>query len=325
MALDSSYKRRVKDPNVLTVGQFFALHADLLTLKLVAGAEGMNRPIREGSVNRLGLVLTGFFQFFASQRVQIIGKSEMAYLRSLKPQERRERIQAIFEKKIPCVIFSRNIRPHAFMIEEAERYGVPLFRSEVQTIRLVNKVAIALEQDFAPTTSVHSSMVDIQGVGVLIRGESGIGKSECVLGLVERGYSLVADDVTRIKCIEDSELMATSADLTRHYMEVRGLGIINVASIFGASSIRNSKRIDLVVTLHDWAKLDDIDRIGLEQKYFEILQIKIPHVTIPVRSGRDIAGLIEVAALDQKLKSMGHHSASEFNERLLDKMQDNDA
>jgi len=320
----SRSSEKPRSGSAVTVGQFYALHADLLNLKLVAGAEGMNRTIKEGSVNRLGLVLTGFFQFFAANRVQIIGKSEMAYLRSLVPEERRERVRAIFEKKIPCVIFARNIRPHAFMLEEAENYGVPLFRSEVKTIRLVNKVAIALEQDFAPSVSMHGSMVDIQGVGVLITGESGIGKSECVLGLIERGYSLVADDITRIKLIDDSELMATSADLTRHYMEVRGLGIINVANIFGASSIRNAKRIDLVVSLLDWSKIEQVERTGLDQEYFEILQIQVPHVRIPVRSGRDIAGLIEVAALDQKLKSMGHHSAAEFNERLLDRMRQND-
>ncbi|MEM6820709.1 MAG: HPr(Ser) kinase/phosphatase [Verrucomicrobiota bacterium] len=319
--------QRKKQPNSpqVTVGQFYALHSELLDLKLVAGAEGMDRLITEGSVNRLGLVLTGFYQFFANRRVQIIGKSEMAYLRSLDMEVRRERVRAIFEKKVPCVIFARNIKTPQFFLEEAERYRIPIFRSEVKTMRLVNKVAIALEQDFAPTVTMHSSMVDIQGVGVLILGESGIGKSECVLGLVERGYSLVSDDITKIKCIEDAELMATSADLTRHYMEVRGLGIINVASIFGASSIRNSKRIDLVVTLKDWSKLENIDRTGLDQEYYEILQIKIPHVTIPVRSGRDISGLIEVAALDQKLKSLGHHSASEFNERLLSKMHESDS
>jgi len=165
----------------LSVGQFFALHEELLSLKLVAGAEGMDRQIKEGSVNRLGLALTGFHKFFAASRVQIIGKSEMAYLRSLDQSVRQERIREVFSKKIPCIIFARNIKPPAFFIEEAERYGVPIFRSQIKTIRLVNKVAIALEQDFAPSTSMHSSMVDIHGVGVLIRGESGIGKSECVL------------------------------------------------------------------------------------------------------------------------------------------------
>jgi len=308
-----------KSPTV-TVGQFYALHSESLKLRLVAGAEGMSRPIREGSVNRLGLVLTGFYRHFAWRRVQIVGMSEMSYLRSLSAETRKERIRAVFERKVPCVIFARNLKPPSYILEEAERYRIPVFRSSIITMRLVNSVAIALEEDFAPSMTIHSSMVDIQGVGVLIMGESGIGKSECVLGLIERGYSLVADDITRIKCLEGLHLMATSADITRHYMEVRGIGIINVASIFGACSIRNTKEVNLVVSLKDWNSAGDIDRTGLDQQYYELLQIKVPHVIIPIRSGRDIAGLVEVAALDQKLKSMGHHSAAEFNQRLMDQM-----
>ncbi len=172
------------------------------------------------------------------------------------------------------------------------------------------------EMDFAPSTSVHGSMVDIQGIGVLIRGKSGVGKSEAVLGLIERGYSLVADDVTRFTCIEGRDLRGTSSDLTRHHMEVRGLGIINVGAMFGVGSIRLAKRLDLVATLKDWAEMGDIDRTGLEGAHYEILGIRIPHVIVPVRPGRDVARLIEVAALDAKLKAMGHHSAADFNERL---------
>lgn len=314
-------KSGVEGPT-LTVGQFYALHAGVLQLKLVAGAEGMNRKITEGSVNRIGLAITGFLKYFASRRVQIVGNSEIAYIRSLEPEERRQRIRAVFEHKIPCVIFARDIPVPEFFLEEAERYRIPVFTSPIKTMRLVNSVTICLEEDFAPTTSLHGSMVDIQGVGVVIMGKSGIGKSECVLGLIERGYSLVADDVTRVKCIEGRELMGTASDLTRHYIEVRGIGILNVASIFGASSIRHSKRIDLVVTLKDWAEVENVDRIGLDQDFYEILQIKVPHVTIPVRSGRDLSGLVEVAALDQKLKSMGHNSAFEFNQNLLNRMSD---
>lgn len=313
-------KKKNETPQV-SVGEFYARHSGTIQLKLVAGAEGMNRIISEGSVNRLGLALTGFYKFFANNRIQLIGKSEMAYIRDMAEDLRRKRFRELFEKKVPCLVFARNIKPPAFVLEEAEHYGVPVFTSPTVTMRLVNAVTICLESDFAPSTSLHSSMVDIQGVGVLITGESGIGKSECVLGLIERGYSLVSDDITRIKCIEGRELVGTSADLTRHYIEVRGIGIINVASIFGASSIRHQKSINLVVTLKEWAKLENVDRIGLDQQHYEILQIKIPHVTIPVRSGRDLAGLVEVAALDQKLKSIGHFSAHEFNERLLKKMQ----
>jgi HPr kinase/phosphorylase len=164
-------------------------------------------------------------------------------------------------------------------------------------------------------------MVDIMGIGTLIRGSSGIGKSECVLGLVERGHSLVSDDMTRFRAMEGRELIGTSPDLTRHHMEIRGLGVINVMHIFGVGSVRLEKRLDLIVTLRDWQELEEVDRIGLDQEYYEILEILVPHITIPVRTGRDLARLVEVAALDQKLKSMGHNSAIEFNQRLLNLMQ----
>ncbi|MEM9445989.1 MAG: HPr(Ser) kinase/phosphatase [Verrucomicrobiota bacterium] len=305
----------------ITVGQFYSGHAGALSLKLAAGSRGMDRVISEGSVNRLGLALTGFFKYFANRRVQLIGSSEMAYIRSLSARTRKERIRSILAHKIPCIIISRNIKPPQDLLDAAEHSGVPLFISPIKTMRLVNAVTICLESDFAPTASEHGSMVDIHGVGALIRGESGIGKSECVLGLIERGYSLVSDDITRFRLIEGRDLMGTSAELTRHYIEVRGIGIINVASIFGASSIRYKKQLDLVVTLIEWDRLEEVDRIGLDQKYYEILQIKVPHVTIPVRPGRDLAGLVEVAALDQKLKLMGQFAANEFNDRLVSKMQ----
>ena len=189
------------------------------------------------------------------------------------------------------------------------------------TMKFINAATIALEMDFSPTVSEFGSMVDILGVGVLIRGASGIGKSECVLGLIERGHSLVSDDVTRITLLESRELMATAPTLTRNHMEVRGIGIINVANIFGIGSIRIEKRLDLVVTLKDWDDLEEVDRIGLDQEFYEILKLPMPHVTIPVRPGRDIARLIEVAAMDQKLKGLGQNSAMEFNAKLLNLME----
>jgi HPr kinase/phosphorylase len=189
------------------------------------------------------------------------------------------------------------------------------------TMRFINAATIAMEADFSPTVTEFGSMVDILGVGVLIRGQSGIGKSECVLGLIERGYSLVADDVTRVKSFEGRELMATAPDLTRYHMEVRGIGIINVASVFGIGSIRVEKRLDMVVTLQDWQELEEVDRIGLDQEFYEILKLKVPLVTIPVRPGRDIARLVEVAAMDQKLKGLGRNSAADFNDKLLNLME----
>jgi HPr kinase/phosphorylase len=187
-------------------------------------------------------------------------------------------------------------------------------------MRFINAATIAMELDFSPSVTEFGSMVDVLGIGVLIRGQSGIGKSECVLGLIERGYSLVADDVTRVTSLEGRELIATAPELTRYHMEVRGIGIINVASVFGIGSIRIEKRIDLVVTLQEWQEIEEVDRIGLDQEFYEILKLQVPHITIPVRPGRDMARLIEVAAMDQKLKGLGRNSAAEFNAKLVSLM-----
>ena len=311
----------MKKPLTVSVEHFYTQHAARLQLKLVAGQEGMGRLIREGAVNRLGMALTGFIKYFAFRRVQLIGKSEISYFHTLDLATRQARIRAILDRKIPCIVFSRDNRPPAIILKEAQKAKVPIFISPIPTPRLVNLITLCLEEDFAPTTSEHGSMVDIMGVGVLIRGESGVGKSECALGLVERGYSLVADDVTRLRLLEGRELMATSAEVTRTFMEVRGIGIINVAAIFGGRAIRTEKRLDLVVTLAEWDKVGDIERTGLDQQFYEILGLKIPHVRIPIRPGRDLAGLVQVAALDQKMKTMGQFSALEFNEKLMSRLK----
>jgi HPr kinase/phosphorylase len=221
------------------------------------------------------------------------------------------------------MVFSRSYRVPQSVVDIATAQNVPVFRTPLQTRHLINAATIALEDDFAPSSSEYGSMVDINGIGVLIKGASGVGKSECVLGLIERGHQLVADDVTRVRNIEGLELSATALELGRSYMEVRGLGIIDVPAIFGIGSIRLEKQLDMVCTLKAWEELDDIERIGLDQEYLEILGIRIPHVTIPVRSGRDIARLVEVAALDQRMKSMGRNSALEFNRKLINYMQRN--
>jgi len=311
----------MKKPLTVSVEHFHNQHAARLQLKLVVGEEGMGRLIREGAVNRLGMALTGFIKYFAFRRIQLIGKSEVSYFQSLDAPTRQARIRAILDRKIPCIVFSRDNRPPAVILKEAQRAKVPIFISPIPTPRLVNLITLCLEEDFAPSTSEHGSMVDIMGVGVLIRGESGVGKSECALGLVERGYSLVADDITRLRLLEGRELMATSAEVTRTFMEVRGIGIINVAAIFGGRAIRTVKRLDLVVTLEEWDKVEEIERTGLDQQFYEILGLKIPHVRIPIRPGRDLAGLVQVAALDQKMKTMGQFSALEFNEKLMSRLK----
>jgi len=208
----------MKKPLTVSVEHFYNQHAARLQLKLVVGEEGMGRLIREGAVNRLGMALTGFIKYFAFRRIQLIGKSEVSYFQSLDAPTRQARIRAILDRKIPCIVFSRDNRPPAVILKEAQRAKVPIFISPIPTPRLVNLITLCLEEDFAPSTSEHGSMVDIMGVGVLIRGESGVGKSECALGLVERGYSLVADDITRLRLLEGRELMATSAEVTRTFM-----------------------------------------------------------------------------------------------------------
>jgi HPr kinase/phosphorylase len=314
--------KRGKNP-VIQVGEFYARHAEVLQMKLVGPAIGFDRKIREPTINRPGLALSGFFIYFAGKRIQVLGNAEVSYLKSLDPAEQEKRCHQLCEQHIPCVVVSRSLPVPKALTDAAAQYQIAIFRTPMVTMRFINAATIALEMDFAPTTNEHGSMVDIMGTGTLVRGSSGVGKSECVLGLIERGYSLVSDDVTRFRAIEGRELVGTAPDLTRYHMEVRGLGIINVASIFGVGSIRLEKRLDLVATLRDWQELEEVDRIGLEQEFYEILGIRIPHITIPVRTGRDLARLVEVAALDQKLKSLGQNSAVEFNQRLLNLMQTN--
>jgi HPr kinase/phosphorylase len=314
--------KRGKNP-VVQVGEFYARHAEVLQMKLIGPAIGFDRKIREPTINRPGLALSGFFIYFAGKRIQVLGNAEVSYLKSLDVAEQEKRCHQLCEQHIPCIVVSRSLPVPKALADSAAHFQIALFRTPMVTMRFINAATIALEMDFAPTTVEHGSMVDIMGTGTLIRGSSGVGKSECVLGLIERGYSLVSDDVTRFRAIEGRELVGTAPDLTRYHMEVRGLGIINVASIFGVGSIRLEKRLDLVVTLRDWQELEEVDRIGLEQDYYEILGIRIPHITVPVRTGRDLARLVEVAALDQKLKSLGQNSAVEFNQRLLNLMQTN--
>ena len=314
----------------VSVGDFYERHADGLEMELAAGKGGLARLIREPTINRPGLALSGHYSYFANKRAQIIGSAELSYLQSLAPTEREDCIRRFFAANFPCLVIARQTKKKnskrrstipALIARLGEQAGVPVFRTPMITMKFINAATIALETDFAPRKSEHGSMVDIMGIGVLVRGDSGIGKSECVLSLLGLGYSLVSDDITRFRSVEGRQLIGTSAELTRFHMEVRGIGIISVASLFGVRSTRLQKTLDLVVTLRDYREMEEVDRHGLQQKTYNILGIEVPHVVIPVRSGRDIARLVEVAALDQKLKAQGTNSALEFNERLIKMME----
>jgi HPr kinase/phosphorylase len=302
---------------IVTVEQFYQEHNVTLQMRLLGGKRGLKRVIREPTVNRPGLALSGFTHYFAYKRVQVLGNAEVYYLRSLKTAERAKRYDHFFAFKIPCLVFSRGLRPDQEFLAAAEKGGVPVFQCPMVTMKFINAATLELETMFAPRGSEMGSMVDILGVGVLIRGESGIGKSEAVLALIERGYSLVSDDVTKVSLLDGREVVGTCAELTRDHMEIRGIGIINVAAMFGIKSIRNKKRLDLIVTLKLWDEVGDVERIGLDEEFEKVLGVDIPHIVIPVRPGRDLARLIEVAAFQTKLKMSGHNAAQELNDRLI--------
>ena len=312
---------RGRAPEFVTVGDYYNRHRRDLRLRLVGDECGFERPIREPTINRPGLALAGFYSYFAVNRMQVIGKAERSYLKSLSLEDRRKRFSDFCRRNIPCIIVSRGSTLPEELLEIASKAKISVFRTSMVTMNFINAATIFLSWDFAPVASVHACMVDVMGIGILIRGASGTGKSECVLSLLRRGSSLVADDTVVLRSIEGRELIGTARELGRAHMEVRGLGIINVGALFGVGSVRLEKRLDLVVTLRTAESMNDVERVGMEHKNCVILGQKVPHVELPVAPGRDIAQLIEVAALDQKLRSFGYNSAVEFNKKLLKMMR----
>lgn len=306
--------------DAVTVQKFYTDHHVHLGMKLIAGAGGLERTIQEPTVNRPGLALAGFTRYFAFRRIQVLGSAETSFLKTLKADDREARYEELFARRIPCLVLCRGINPDPILSRVANRASLPVFKSPLITMKFINQATLALENMFAPRGMELGSMVDILGVGVIIKGESGIGKSECVLGLIERGYSLVSDDVTRVNLSDGSEIIGTSPENTRNFMEVRGIGIINVQQMFGVKSIRAHKKVDLVVTLKPWDDVKDVDRLGMDRQVIKILGVEIPHIVIPVSPGRDMARLVEVAAFYTKLTYFGLNPAQELNEHLLASM-----
>ncbi len=313
---------KVKRPSSVTVGEFFTLNEKSLKLKLVGSDAGYTRKINEPSVNRPGLALSGFFTYFAYKRVQVIGNSEHSFLEGLDPKLRAARFSQLCSWDIPCIVVARGHRIEDDLIEIANSAGISVFQTSMMTMKFLNAATIKLEWAFAPTLLVHGCLVDVQGLGVLIQGDSGCGKSESVIGLLQRGASLVADDAVRLRLIEDREVIGSAPDITRGMIEIRGLGILNVAALFGVSAVRLSKRLDLIVELVRGAKTEDLERVGDNSETREIMGLKIGRVSLPVEPGRDVAGLIELAAINFKLRTFGYNSAIEFDQRLLKKMTD---
>ncbi|MGB1127222.1 MAG: HPr(Ser) kinase/phosphatase [Opitutales bacterium] len=311
------HKNNTKFVESVTVREFYESFKEPLQMELVAGEAGLDKTIRERSLNRPALAMVGFFTAFAAKRIQLLGAGEMAFLREQGAGKEKTIMKKIFERKVPCVIVSRQLAPSKTLKDLANEYNTPLIRSPLKSKTFTTEATLLLEEKFAPRTQIHGTLLDIKGIGTLICGESGVGKSECALALIERGHSLVADDLTYVKRLSDRELMGTSSELSRGYMECRGLGIINIAELFGVRSVRLEKRIDLVIKFKIWAHGMHEERTGLEAHNIEVLGLKVPAMEIPVRPGRDMARLVEVAAMVQALKKIGHDSATEFNERLI--------
>jgi HPr kinase/phosphorylase len=301
----------------ITVAHFFETYREKLLLELLNGESGLHRLIREGSINRPALALTGFFKYFANKRIQVFGAAEMTYLKTVAQRQQIEIFSEMVKRGIPAIVLTRNYTATHPMLAVSEEMHLPIFRTPLITMNFVNAATLCIDNEFAPSTTEHATTLDVKGIGVMIRGDSGIGKSECALALIERGHSLVSDDLTCIRLMDERELSASSRPLNRGYMECRGIGIINIAEMFGVKSIRLEKRIDLVVSLREWSPDVIEERTGLEENYYNILGVKVPHIEFYVRPGRDIARLVEVAALVQALKAMGHDPARTFNERLI--------
>lgn len=304
----------VRTVDKISVARFYENYRNQLELQLMNSPLGMSRPIVQPALNRPGLALAGYFGYFAHERIQVFGAAEMAYLSTLEGEVRVSRLARVFNDDVPCLIFARGVEVPDDIIAMADRSSVSVFRTTLPTMKLVNRATIILEREFADSTSMHACMVDVRGVGVLITGEGGIGKSEISLGLVERGSALVADDLVRIRNIS-GELIASAPKLSSGFIEIRGIGIINVTNLFGLKAYRREKRINLVINLTS-SQMTEMERLGLERKTTTILGVEVPRLNLPVAPGRDMTRLVEVAALGQYLRESGYDMAGEFNKAL---------
>lgn len=300
------------------VQDLYEQHAARLTLELVAGKEGLKRPIRVPEAQRPGLSLSGYLKSHAHNRILIFGKVEIEYLRDLTPKLRVERLEAILSPDTPAVIVARRYRPPKELSTLCEKNQIPLMRANLSTMNVLSKLTLLLTEEFSKTMICHGTLVEVYGIGVLIKGDSSVGKSEAALGLIDRGHRLISDDTVKVHLKEGTYLEGCGVELTRHHMEIRGIGIINVANLYGAVCVRDSKRIDIVVELETWNENHFYDRVGLEERDCDLLGVKVPYHVLPVKPGRDVVLLLETIALNHRLKKMGYHTAKEFNVKLLE-------
>ncbi|WEG13610.1 HPr(Ser) kinase/phosphatase [Pullulanibacillus sp. KACC 23026] len=289
---------------------------DRFGLELIEGGEGVNRLVTTSDISRPGLEMAGFFTYYPAERIQLLGKTELTFFHSLPPRERQDRMEKLCALETPCIIVSRSLEVPEELIEAAQTAGVPVLKTRLKTTHLSSLLTNYLEGRLAPMTSVHGVLVDVYGVGVLLTGSSGVGKSETALELVKRGHRLVADDSVEIRQTGENEVVGSAPDLIQHLLEIRGLGIIDVMTLFGAGAVRSYKKITIVMHLELWDSKKMYDRLGLEEETIRIVDCDIPQLTIPVRPGRNLAVIVEVAAMNFRLKRMGVNAAQQFSDKL---------
>ncbi|MEZ4357524.1 MAG: HPr(Ser) kinase/phosphatase [Eubacteriales bacterium] len=299
----------------ITVEQF----ASDLDLTIICPGKKPKIEVSTSDMNRPGLQLAGFFEYFGRERVQLFGNAETTFLKYMDKDTRKERLDYYFSHDVPCVIVSRGRFPLDEMVELAEKYGTPVLSSSLSTTRISHKATVYLDKLLAPYLSRHGELMDVYGVGMLITGDSGVGKSETALELVKRGHRLVSDDVVEIIKISDDELLGRAPEITQYLMEIRGVGIIDVSSLYGLGAVMAEKNIDLCVTLEPNVS-NSMDRLGIEQEYITILGVSIPMMTIPVKSGRNLAVILEVAAMNFRFRDMGHTTLGDLNKKLISNM-----
>jgi len=287
-----------------------------LRLELVSNWNDEDIVICTSEVNRVGLPLAGYFKNYGFERVQIIGKAEWTYFSELCDKFKRERAKELMRRSIPCLVVTRGLEIHKELFEEAKKNSVPILRTNLPTSKFASRIISYLEHELAPTTTLHGVLVEVNGIGLLILGESGVGKSETALELVKRGHRLVADDAVMIKKVDEYTLVGTAPEIIKYFLEIRGIGILDVAKLYGMGAVRDNKVIDLVVQL-DTDNSNTYERLGLDEEYIDILGVNVSKISIPVRPGRNLAVIIEAAARNHRQKEMGYNAAEELNIRLM--------
>ena len=291
-----------------------------LELKVLVPTAKTELDIKSPDINRPGIQFCGFYEFFPAERPQVIGKVEMTYLENLRARDRKQVLKQYFSYNLPCVIICRGMRAPKELLEEAKGRDIPVYGTDLLTTRFTTSIITYLSRELAPRITRHGVLVDVYGVGVLLTGESGVGKSEAALELVKRGHQLVADDVVDICRVSDTQLVGECPEMIRHFMEIRGIGIIDIRAMFGIGAVEQRKPIDLVMHLENWDENKVYDRLGLAEDTITILGVKVPHQLTPVRPGRNMAIIIEVAARNMSLKQMGYNAAEELDHRLSEQV-----